>query len=694
MSKTQIPVDVTKNSFTDEGEGVVTFNPALVITDSTVQRNGTKYDIDSLDLSKYAGQLTADHEDKLRNIIGRVEGLKKENGKVTVDRIVYAINSNTYARIAYNLLTQGFSGAFSIETIGGSPDPTDGMYYSHEMVGLSQVVVPNNYSATVNQIVKNSIDEAQKAGLEVDKEVEELVTEKGEDMTEEEVKNTEVETTEVQEDVKEEVETEKVENAEQEEVETEVEAVDNEVSDKVVEDLTEAVKELIALEKKKLEGDTKEADKGLEEIAKENSAEAETEKEEIEMTKDELRKEMNAVLEGFVKNFYAKNAQEPAVEGEAKAGEEVAKTTNQFADMDWKERYQTHVNSMWEALKGGNLRAFDRVQQINEVNLNALKEAGIARNSMTIASMGNFVMPPEMYNKIVGSQSDYSKLLEATEWRETDSLEFAWIRRKGSINMKNVALCDDGSDGNLKPKSEYTAEHKVEKMEEVAAVTPVCTAATRFFAIDLLEDVAKQYRQDYDRKRAQLVIAKLQQAATEAGAELMYGGKTDADAMTSWLDVIAKISDSGVAGTLIFNARTFATLKKHALKAGVSGPLGEIFVSGEVPTIFGTPYIVVPNDLMPSIESTESVKHTLGTGEVTIACAAFYADLSEFTGYTSGGLQYTMSSEASYTDGNKQKSAYERNELVMRGSFYRGGAFHDIARVAGIKADQSSVLNG
>ena len=53
-----------------------------------------------------------------------------------------------------------------------------------------------------------------------------------------------------------------------------------------------------------------------------------------------------------------------------------------------------------------------------------------------------------------------------------------------------------------------------------------------------------------------------------------------------------------------------------------------------------------------------------------------------------------MSSEASYTDGNKQKSAYERNELVMRGSFYRGGAFHDIARVAGIKADQSSVLNG
>lgn len=692
MSKTQIPVDVTKNSFKDEGEGVVTFNPALVITDSTVQRNGTKYDIDSLDLSKYAGQLTADHEDKLQNVIGRVEGLKKENGKVTIDRIVYAINSNTYARIAYNLLTQGFSGAFSIETLGGSPDPNDGMYYKHEMVGLSQVVVPNNYSATVNQIVKNSIDEAQKAGLEINQEVEELVTEKGEEMTEDEVKNTEVEATEVQEDVKEEVDTEKVENTEQEEVETKVENVENEVSDKVVEDLTEAVKELIALEKKKLEGDTEDPVKGLEEIAEENSAE--TKKEEIEMTRDELRQEMNAVLEGFVKNMATQNAQEPTIQGEAKAGEETDKTINSIAKMDWRERYQIQVNSIWEALNSSNLRAYDRLREINEFNLNELKDAGIARNSMTITSMGNFVMPPEMYKKIVGSQSDYSSLLEATEWRETQSLEFAWIRRKGAIDMKNVVMCDDGNDGNLKPKSEYTAEHKVEKLEEVAAVTPVCTAATRFFAVDLLEDVAKQYRQDYDRKRAQLVIAKLQQATTEANSSIMYSGKTDTDAMISWLDVIAKISDSGVQGTLIFNARTFAKLKSHALKAGINGPLGDIFVTGEVPTIFGTPYIIVPNDLMPSIESTEDVKHTLATGQVKIECAAFYADLSEFVGYTSGGLQYTMSNQASYTDGNKQKSAYERNELVLRGSFYRGGAFHDIARVAGIKADQSTVLNG
>ena len=81
-------IEVTRNSYKDEGEGVVTFPNGLCISDNQVQRNGTRYDIDSLDISKYAGQLTADHEDKLKNIIGRVEGVKKENGRVTVDKIV------------------------------------------------------------------------------------------------------------------------------------------------------------------------------------------------------------------------------------------------------------------------------------------------------------------------------------------------------------------------------------------------------------------------------------------------------------------------------------------------------------------------------------------------------------------------------------------------------------------------------
>ena len=68
-----------------------------------------------------------------------------------------------------------------------------------------------------------------------------------------------------------------------------------------------------------------------------------------------------------------------------------------------------------------------------------------------------------------------------------------------------------------------------------------------------------------------------------------------------------------------------------------------------------------------------------------ITHAVFYADLNEFTGYTSGGLQYDISTDASYEVGGVTKSAYQRNEMVLRGSFFRGGAIKDVSRVSGIK---------
>ena len=159
-------VELTKNSFKDEGDGIVTFPNGLVITDDNIQRNGTRYDIESLDITKYAGQLTADHEDKLRNILGRVEGVKKNEHTVTINKIVYAVKQNPYARLAYDLLVGGFSKAFSTETIGPSFDPSDNTHYSHELVGLSQVVTPNNYSAIINT-VRNSLNLAKEDGLDV-----------------------------------------------------------------------------------------------------------------------------------------------------------------------------------------------------------------------------------------------------------------------------------------------------------------------------------------------------------------------------------------------------------------------------------------------------------------------------------------------------------------------------------------------
>ena len=714
-------VEVTKNSYHDDGDGIVSFPNGLCISDNNVQRNGTRYDIDTLDISKYQGQLTADHEDKLKNIIGRVEGVSKKDGRLTVNKIVYAVKQNPYARLAYDLLVGGFSNAFSTETVGPSANDIDGTLYNHELVGLSQVVCPNNYSAVINT-VRNSLEKSRNDGLDVTGLEEEFLNvKKEENNMDEDSKPTEAvetpvveETPAVEETVEETVaetpevteETEKVENGADKEEAKEVEAdedekeekaeddkeeteesekkenqieVDNEISDAEVKELFKRIDNLTSLVEKATAVENPVVE-GVEEIVEEDLNET-TEKvennltEETQMDKEEIQNAVAEALKGYFAN---------AVEAKAP---EFKKDENsvKVADLNWKDRYNKQVNAAWEAFRAGSIEARKTLNEINEVNLNALKEAGIAKNSMTIESMGNFVIPPEMYREIIGKRTDYTAIINATNWRETDSLEFAWLKRNGDIDMKNVALCDDGADGNLKPISEYTAEPKTGKLEEMAAVTVVCNAATRFFAVDLLADVAAGYRNDYDRKRAQLVIAKLEQAVLESGQSVDYAPTTDTAAMVAWLQAIAEISDATVNGTLIFNNKTFAQLKAHALEAGVNGPLSHIFTDGEIPQIFGTPFIVVPNDLMPTIESEDAIAFTVEGKEVPITHAVFYADLSEFVGYTSGGLQYDIATEASYEINGTVRSAYQRNELVLRGSFFRGGAVKDTSRVSGIK---------
>ena len=718
-------VEVTRNSYQDEGEGIVSFPNGLCISDNNVQRNGTRYDIDTLDISKYQGQLTADHEDKLKNIIGRVEGVSKKDGRLTVNKIVYAVKQNPYARLAYDLLVGGFSNAFSTETVGPSANDMDGTLYNHELVGLSQVVCPNNYSAVINT-VRNSLEKAKNDGLDITGIEQELLLnnedEKMENDTIETIKEEIVETPEIEEtpettetteptetvenkvSKKEETEEDEVEveiatteetesedeteESETEEEETEeekkkknevVEEVENEISDEQVNELFEKIDSLtelvtrVAGEEPKVEGVEEIVEDDLNETTDkvENNLTEETQT----MDKEEIQ---NAVAEAL-KGYFANSVE--ATAPEFKKDENSAK----MADLSWKERYNKQVNAAWEAFRAGSIEARKTLNEINEVNLNALKEAGIAKNSMTIASMGNFVIPPEMYREIIGKRTDYSAIIDATDWKETDSLEFAWLKRNGDIDMKNVAMCDDGANGNLKPISEYTAEPVTGKLEEMAAVTVVCNAATRFFAVDLLADVAAGYRNDYDRKRAQLVIAKLEEAVAESGQSVAYAPTTDTEAMVAWLQAIAEISDSSVNGTLVFNNKTFAQLKAHALEAGVNGPLSHIFTDGEIPQIFGTRFIVVPNDLMPTIESDDAVAFMVEGESVPITHAVFYADLSEFVGYTSGGLQYDVATEASYEINGAVRSAYQRNELVLRGSFFRGGAVKDVTRVSGIK---------
>lgn len=718
--KNQLTIEAT--GFEDEGDGVVSFPNGLTITDGSVQRNGTVYDIDTLDITRYGNQLTGDHVDELGNLIGETIGVQKANGKVIVNKIRYAINENPYARLAYNLLVGGFSKNFSTETIGPPPDASTGIYWNAELVGLSQVVTQNNYNAHVNEIhevVHNSLEQSKKDGLDVtgiearvlnelpadkerkmeedkNKDAETVVKDEEAQTAETEVKETETKAEETQAtETAPEAGTEKAENevekTEETAKETEVEATETktEKAEETAKETNEAddtaVKtEEVSEEEKETNNKEEKMDDTKKEVENSVTLTAEQIQEIVANALAPVTAELTT-LKTEAKNAFDASAKEPEFKKEEEA-------KNDFKTMDWQDRYQQQIDAAWNYVKSGSITAGEKLREINALNLEGLKEAGFARNAMTLDDLGNFVIPTEMYNEIQGHRNDYTAILNATEWKETLSLEFAWLKRVGDIDMQPVAIgvdLGDGVDGNddarLKPISEYSAVPQKSGLEELAAVTVVATSTTRFAAVDLLSDAAQGYRTDYDRKRAQLVIARLEQAVDETGNSVAYSPSNDVGALTLWLDAITEISDTTLNGTLVFNARTYAELKKRALQAGANGPWAEILLGGEIPTVFGYRYVVVPNDLMPSLGGSENINFTVDGVSKHISHAVYFADLTTFTGRTSGGLQYDVSNSAPYEVSGTVKSAFQRNELVLRGSFFRGGAVKDVNVVAGVR---------
>ena len=719
--KNQLQISVSNSSFTDDGEGTVTFPNGLTITDDSVMRSGTRYDINSLDVSQYAGQLTGDHVDSLGTLIGKTIDVRKEGNRVSIQGIKYAVKENPYARLAYNLLVGGFSNSFSIETIGPWPNEEDRTYYAHELVGLSQVVVPNNYNAKTNQfneIVHNSLERSQQDGLDitgvedkifssVELKSSEPVEEKV--VNEEEVKVTKVEETPV-------VDVEKTDDVETEVVEPKVEAVaetevvDTEKVEEVVAEKTtepEAkVEEPVAVEPETVAQPTEpevkvkaeapvevetqeteevEAEEPDEEVEKTNNKKEET----LEMTAEQFAEALANAMKPVTEELAATKAlAQSAIDNQAKEPEftKEAVVENSYKDMSDEELFGKQLTAAVQAYRMQSVSGRKTLDDINAHNLNALKEAKIVNAALTLEDLGNFIIGPELYNQVATARTDYTSILSATTWKETSSIEFGWLTRTSDIDMQNVAIgalgdvpSPDTTDNRLKPVSTPGYGAHTDRLEEMAAVTPISINTIKFAAADILADVAEGYRNDYDRKRAQLVIARLQQAVNATGNRHSFD---ISDGLLGWSLVTAKISDATTVGTLIFNNKTLSALKGQAIESQNAAILTEIATG----SILGTPFIVVPNDLMPTINTTETKSFTVHGLAVTITTAVFYGDLRTFTGRTSGGLKYDVASEASYEIDGTVYSAYQRNEIVLRGSFFRGGVVKDTSVIAGIPA--------
>ena len=459
------------------------------------------------------------------------------------------------------------------------------------------------------------------------------------------------------------------------------------------EETKEAVEELKADEaEEKVENSITEESEAedSEEETEEETAEQEESQEikENKMTQEEI----NALKEQIKNEILDEQVKAPEVEETEEAVEEPE------VEKNWRKRYNDQIAAAWNAYRLHSIDAAQKLAKINRYNFED-KQAKMVKNDdddaievMTIETADDFVLPYEVDRMIHGKRTNYSPLLNAVEYQTTDRLTFAYATRIGDIDMQNVALCDDGEDGNLKPISTYELKKGVAQMEEMAAVTPICDNATKYLAVDILADVAAGYRNDYDRKLAQLVVIRMQQAVNATGNTVEMEGETSIEKLVEFIKATTKVSDDVVNGKFVFNAKTKAQLVEYLFSAAAGGELGkDVITTGEFPTIFGYPYVVVPNDLMPTLGEgdTKSFKATNNeTGNletVTISSPVFYGDLDEFRGKVSGGLKYDVSAEAAYEIGDGTvRSAWQRNELVLRGSFLRGGYIANQAAFAGL----------
>lgn len=462
--------------------------------------------------------------------------------------------------------------------------------------------------------------------------------------------------------------------------------------------------------KKKSKNSTEDSEEQSEDEGEEQPAQEEV-TETNNKTEETMTEEQINALVARIKNEIADEAvKAPEVEEVA----EKAKVENSFNTTNYRVRYNEQVAAAWDAYRLKSAAGMEKLAKINEFNYNKLVEEGLVANDIVSSpitidgtpGIGGFVLPPEIDRMIHGKRTDYSALLSQISYDQTSSLQFAYATRVGDINMRPVRMCESGNTitddanhvrpDNLKAIEGYSLKQGLSQLEEFAAVTPICTSVTRFAAADILADVAAGYATDYDRKLAQLFVVRLQQAVNLTDNLVEFDPASATDALVDFVKATTKVSDSVVNGKFLFNARTKAALLEYIFKSGNGGDLTtNAFTNGDVPTIFGFPYIVVPNDLLPTLGEGDTktfVAQSLdGTTieTVDITSPVFYGDFSEYRGKVHGGLSYDVSAEATYEVYNASgvsevRSAWQRNELVLRGSFYRGGYFADPQVVSGL----------
>jgi hypothetical protein len=663
MKKNVIDVHVDKNAFTDDGEGILRFPGGQVITDASEQRNGTKYDIETLDITEWNGTITADHDRSLVAVVGKALGFAKRGSQVVLDGIQFAIKTAA-GRLAYDLMREGFVKDMSIETYGPWPDDSDDTYYKAKLVGMSIVVVGNNRSARLNELALNSLARSKEEGLDT-QDLEQLF-QKPEKPKGAEAPN-------------------KAPEPQKPSVEEKQE--DNTNDKQETTNMAEKTEEATKTADQKVET---QAEKPAEKTAENTAQNAQEMATAIQAAVEAAVKPLQEQVTKF-EDAFKNSAEEPGFKKDDGSRGTSGNALNDLEKMDWRERTATQIQSLYAGLKGDR-GAQEKAFEINSLHLEQLKKAGLAANALTLTDIGNFVIPPEMITEIKGHVSNYRPLLEKFNFQETMSLDTAWIERTGEIQMSDVEMEEDGANGDLKPISEPTYDTHTSRLKEFAAVTPVDASAIRFSAADIVGDISRMYKTAYDRALAQSVIGRLEKALESNGNSVTYNFSTanggNVGALVSLIGAWAEVAENVPTGFYLMTMSTYLHLFEMSLRAGINSPLATIFTQGPdgIPRFVGLPYLVVPGDLLPNINTAGTKTWTFEGTSVTVNHAIIFADPANFMGRVSGGLNFQVSTEAAYEQSGTVRSAFQRDKVLFRGYGYRKSALTLTSDVAGVLA--------
>lgn len=661
----RIDVVIDKNAIVDDGEGTIRFSGGLTLSDDSTQMDGTKYDIPSMDISRFDGTVLADHDYSVQAIVGKAFGVAKSANRLVAEGVMFAIKQSSLARFVYDMVRGGFINAVSIGTVGPWPGE-DNIYRSAALKEWSFVALGNNENATI--VARNAIKHAEADGLDT-KELKDFLQKN----------HVEVEEPKI------------VENSLTEKKVEEI--VEKKVTEKLEAKLSTNETTMTEEEKKAAEAaeEAKRVEENKEEERENEGAAQQKAVLDAINTLGESLKGLSTKVDTIEKNAFDQSAKEP--EFKQNAGGETKVMNEKFAGMSGEDITRLQVQNFYKSTKNKDAEASKILTQANEYNKNQLIEKGfVKKNAIDMETFGNFVTNPELLTEIQGYRTDFSQILSAFPYRQTNSLQMGWLVRDGDIDMQPVEMCDDGANGNLKPISEYEATANTKNLEELAAVTPICTAATIFLAADLLTDASQGYRNSYDRNKARGIIAALEKAAEDNDpASFVYAGDLNNAAGAATLlgqirKAIFEISQG--EGMLVMNEATFGIIWNALFLVGAGGNLTDTIVNGQTfQQLWLKRLVVVPNELMPTLGDTATYKTYAYEGAtVTINHAMFYVNPMNVRARENGSLRFDLSTEAAYEVNGVVRSAYQRNEIVLRGSQFRGTAVLDPTRVGSLRA--------